>query len=192
LQIVEAVAACNEQRKRGMLRKIAAALESELRGKTVAVLGLTFKPNTDDVRNAPSLSLIAALQEQGARIRAYDPAGMHNAKRLLRNVVFCEDPYHCADGADVVVIVTEWEQFRTLDLDRLHAVLGQPLMVDLRNVYRSADLQRRGFSYFSIGRPAVLAPPLPRSREVRRVGNRMVVPRSAVPLPPPSLGEARS
>jgi UDPglucose 6-dehydrogenase len=192
LRIVEAVAACNEQRKRGMLRKIAAALGGKLPGKTVAVLGLTFKPNTDDVRNAPSLSLIAALQEQGARIRAYDPAGMNNAKCLLRNVIFCEDPYHCADSADVVVIVTEWEQFRMLDLDRLQAVIGQPLMVDLRNIYRIADVQRRGFTYYSVGRPAVLASPMRRSLDIRRAVPGRVAARSRVAVQTPSLGEARS
>ncbi len=151
LRVVETVAAVNEARKRGMARKVAAALGGNLRGATVAVLGLTFKPNTDDMREAPSIPLITALKDMGAGVRAYDPAGMEQAKQLLTEVEFCDDPYNCADRADVLVIVTEWEQFRALDFDRLKAVMKRPVLVDLRNVYRAGDVN--GFSYHSIGRP---------------------------------------
>ena len=119
LRIVEAVVAVNDARKRAMARKVAAALGGELRGKTIAVLGLTFKPNTDDMREAPSIPLITALQDMGAKVRAYDPVGMEQAKPLLANVAFCEDAYACAEGAAALVIVTEWEQFRALDFARL-------------------------------------------------------------------------
>ena len=124
LRIVEAVVAVNDARKRAMARKVAAALGGELRGKTVAVLGLTFKPNTDDMREAPSIPLITALQDMGAKVRAYDPAGMEQAKPLLTNVTFCKDAYDCAEGASALVIVTEWEQFRALDFERLKTVDG--------------------------------------------------------------------
>jgi UDPglucose 6-dehydrogenase len=153
LRIVEAVAAVNDARKRAMARKVSAALGGELRGKTVAVLGLTFKPNTDDMREAPSIPLITALQDLGAKVRAYDPAGMEQAKSLIANVTFCGDAYSCAEGASVLVIVTEWEQFRALDFDRLKTVMAQPIVVDLRNVYRAEEIVRQGFVYESVGRP---------------------------------------
>jgi UDPglucose 6-dehydrogenase len=153
LRIVEAVAAVNDARKRAMARKVSAALGGELRGKTVAVLGLTFKPNTDDMREAPSISLITALQDLGAKVRAYDPAGMEQAKSVIANVTFCGDAYSCAEGASVLVIVTEWEQFRALDFDRLKTVMAQPIVVDLRNVYRAEEIVRQGFVYESVGRP---------------------------------------
>ncbi len=156
LRIVETVAAVNDQRKRAMARKVSAALGGHLRGKTVAVLGLTFKPNTDDLREAPSIPLITALQDVGAKVRAYDPAGMEQAKREMPGVTFCADAYACADGADALVIVTEWEQFRALDLDRLKAVMRQPVIVDLRNVYRPDEMIRGGWRYHSIGRPPAL------------------------------------
>jgi UDPglucose 6-dehydrogenase len=152
LRIVETVVAVNDARKRGMARKIAAAVGGSLRGKSVAVLGLTFKPNTDDMREAPSVPLITALQDMGARVRAYDPAGMEQAGQVLNAVDFCDGPYSCAQGADALVIVTEWEQFRALDFKRLQAVMKQPVLVDLRNVYRPEDID--GFSYHSVGRPA--------------------------------------
>jgi UDPglucose 6-dehydrogenase len=152
LRIVETVAAVNDQRKRAMARKVAAALGGELRGATVAVLGLTFKPNTDDMREAPSLALIAALQDQGARVRAYDPAGMENAKLLLPDITYCDGPYTAAQGADALVIMTEWEQFRALDLPRLRGVMARPVIVDLKNVYRRAEIERAGFSYANVGR----------------------------------------
>jgi UDPglucose 6-dehydrogenase len=153
LRIVEAVAAVNDARKRAMARKVSAALGGELRGKTVAVLGLTFKPNTDDMREAPSIPLITALQDLGAKVRAYDPVGMEQAKSVTANVTFCGDAYSCAEGASVLVIVTEWEQFRALDFDRLKTAMAQPILVDLRNVYRAEEIVRHGFVYESVGRP---------------------------------------
>jgi UDPglucose 6-dehydrogenase len=151
LRIVETVAAVNEARKRGMARKVAAALGGSLRGKAIAVLGLTFKPNTDDMREAPSIPLITALQDMGAIVRAYDPVGMAQARAVLTGVEFCDSPYACAEGAEALVIVTEWEQFRALDFDRLRGAMKLPVLVDLRNVYRPGDVS--GFSYHSIGRP---------------------------------------
>jgi UDPglucose 6-dehydrogenase len=152
LRIVETVAAVNDQRKRAMARKVAAALGGELRGATVAVLGLTFKPNTDDMREAPSLALIAALQDQGAKVRAYDPAGMENAKALLTDITYCDGPYAAAQGADALVIMTEWEQFRALDLARLRGVMARAVFVDLKNVYRTDEVTRAGFTYANVGR----------------------------------------
>jgi UDPglucose 6-dehydrogenase len=151
LRIVETVAAVNDARKRGMARKVAAALGGSLRGKTVAVLGLTFKPNTDDMREAPSIPLITALQDMGAAVRAYDPVGIVQAKQVLTAVEFHESPYECAEGADALVIVTEWEQFRALDFDRLKGAMKQAVLVDLRNVYRHGDAN--GFAHYGIGRP---------------------------------------
>src|SRR5882672_4486432 len=119
MRILEAVESVNDTRKRAMARKVAAAFSGVLRGKTVAVLGLTFKPNTDDMREAPSIPLITALQDMGAKVRVYDPVGMEQAKQVLANVSYCQDPYDCAEGADAAVIVTEWEQFRALELERL-------------------------------------------------------------------------
>ena len=152
LRIVEAVVSVNDARKRAMARKVSAALGGELRGKTVAVLGLTFKPNTDDMRDAPSLPLITALQDMGAKVRAYDPIGMEQAKPMLGNVTFCDDAYTCAEGASALVIVTEWEQFRALDFGRLKGVMERPVLVDLRNVYRPDEIARHGFVYESVGR----------------------------------------
>ncbi len=152
LRIVEAVVAVNDARKRAMARKVATALGGELRGKTVAVLGLTFKPNTDDMREAPSIPLITALQDMGAKVRAYDPTGMEQAKPLMANVTFCNDAYSCAKGASALVIVTEWEQFRALDFARLKAVMASPVLVDLRNIYSPEEIARHGFVYESIGR----------------------------------------
>ena len=152
LRIVEAVAAVNDTRKRAMARKVSAALGGDVRGKTVAILGLTFKPNTDDMREAPSIPLITALQDMGAKVRAYDPIGMEQAKSLIGNVTFCDDAYSCAKGAAALVIVTEWEQFRALDFDRLKTVMSQAVLVDLRNVYRPDEMSRRGFAYEGIGR----------------------------------------
>ncbi len=152
LRIVETVAAVNDVRKRAMARKVTAAL-GPLRGKTIAVLGLTFKPNTDDMRDAPSIPLITALQDMGAKVRAYDPAGMENAKKEFSNVAFADNAYACAESADALVIVTEWEQFRALDLDRLKQLMKQPVLIDLRNVYRREEVENCGFVYDSVGRP---------------------------------------
>jgi UDPglucose 6-dehydrogenase len=138
-----------------MGRKISKALNGQVRGKTIAVLGLTFKPNTDDMRDAPSILVIRSLQDMGAKVRAYDPAGMQQAKTHLNDVLYCEDPYECARDADALVIITEWEEFRALDLDRLESIMAQPVIVDLRNVYRVDDMQKRGFRYFSVGRSPV-------------------------------------
>jgi UDPglucose 6-dehydrogenase len=153
LRIVETVAAVNDARKRAMARKVAAALGGAARGKTVAVLGLTFKPNTDDMREAPSIPLIMALHDMGAHVRAYDPAGMEQAKQVLPGVTYCENPYTCAKGADALVIVTEWEEFRALDFAQLKAAMARPVMVDLRNVYRPEDMAKHGFAYHGVGRP---------------------------------------
>jgi UDPglucose 6-dehydrogenase len=151
LRVVEAVAAVNDARKRAMARKVAAAV-GNLRGKTIAILGLTFKPNTDDMREAPSVPLVTALQDFGARVRAYDPVGIEQARSVLQDVAFCDGPYACAEGAHAVGIVTEWEQFRALDLDRLKAVMAAPVVIDLRNIYRPEEMVGRGFIYESVGR----------------------------------------
>ena len=153
LRLVETVAAVNDQRKRAMARKVATALGGQLRDKCIAVLGLTFKPNTDDMREAPSIALITALHDMGARVRAYDPAGIENARALLGEVTYCEDAYACAEGADALVIVTEWEQFRALDLPRLKQIMARPVVVDLRNIYRRDEMVRHGFTYVAVGQP---------------------------------------
>jgi UDPglucose 6-dehydrogenase len=159
LRIVETMLAVNDVRKRAMARKVAAALGGDLHDKTIALLGLTFKPNTDDMRDAPSIALVTALQDLGANVRGYDPVGMEQAKQLLPNLVCCDGPYLCADGADALVIVTEWEQFRALDLARLRRVMARPVVIDLRNIYRPQDMAREGFVYESVGRPASPAQP---------------------------------
>ena len=153
LRLVETVAAVNDQRKRAMARKVATALGGQLRDKCIAVLGRTFKPNTDDMREAPSIALITALHDMGARVRAYDPAGIENARALLGEVTYCEDAYACAEGADALVIVTEWEQFRALDLPRLKQIMARPVVVDLRNIYRRDEMVRHGFTYVAVGQP---------------------------------------
>jgi UDPglucose 6-dehydrogenase len=149
-RIVEAVVAVNETRKLAMAQKIEKAFGG-VKGKTIAVLGLTFKPNTDDMRDAPSLVIVPALQAAGATIRAYDPEGAKEARKHL-NVELCEGTYEALEGADGVVILTEWNEFRALDLDRVKAALKQPLMVDLRNIYRPSQMQEAGFRYISVGR----------------------------------------
>jgi UDPglucose 6-dehydrogenase len=152
MRILEAVDTVNDTRKRAMARRVSSAFGGALRGKTVAVLGLTFKPNTDDMREAPSIALITALQDMGARVSAYDPVGMNQAKQILSDVTYCRGPYDCVKEADAVVIVTEWEQFRALDLKRVRDLMACPVMVDLRNVYRPEDMKKYGFAYSSIGR----------------------------------------
>jgi UDPglucose 6-dehydrogenase len=154
LRIVETVVAVNDQRKRGMARKVTSVAGGSIRGKTIAVLGLTFKPNTDDTREAPSLALITALQDLGAAIRAFDPAGMAQAKALLSNVTFCDDPYDAAEGTHALVLATEWEQFRVLDLDRLKRIMASPIVVDLKNAYEPDVVTAAGFVYEGIGRPS--------------------------------------
>ncbi|MGM4886802.1 UDP-glucose dehydrogenase family protein [Tardiphaga sp. 11_C7_N12_6] len=152
LRIVEAVLTVNDNRKRAMARKVSAALGGNLRGKTVGVLGLTFKPNTDDMREAPSIPLITALQDLGATVQAYDPVGMEQAKHELPDITYCDDAYACATGADALVIVTEWEQFRALDLAQVRQKMKQPVIVDLRNIYRPEEMLKAGFTYESVGR----------------------------------------
>jgi UDPglucose 6-dehydrogenase len=152
VRLIEATVAINDTRKRAMARKIIAAAGGDVRGKTIAVLGLTFKPNTDDMREAPSLFIIQALQDAGARIRAYDPEGMEQAKPVIADVSFCASAYEAAQGASAVAIVTEWDQFRALDFGRLKDVMAAPVLVDLRNVYRPEEVVRHGFHYTSIGR----------------------------------------
>ena len=151
LRILETVNSVNDTRKRSMARKVAAPFGGNLRGKNIAVLGLTFKPNTDDMREAPSIALITALSDMGATVRAFDPAGMELARIEMPDIQYAKDPYDCADGADALVIVTEWEQFRALDLDRLKREMACPIVVDLRNVYDPGELLRRGFLYQCIG-----------------------------------------
>jgi UDPglucose 6-dehydrogenase len=153
LRIVEAVLAVNDNRKRAMARKVSGAA-GNLRGKTVAVLGLTFKPDTDDMREAPSIPLVTGLLDMGAKVRAHDPVGMEAARRELPDIEYCDDPYLCARGAHAMVVVTEWAQYRALDLERLKSELAHPVVVDLRNVYRPEDMAIHGFIYESVGRPA--------------------------------------
>src|SRR5438477_4710714 len=144
LRIVEAVLGVNEIRKRAMARKVSNAAGGNLRGKSIAVLGVTFKPNTDDMRDAPSLPLVTALQDMGADVRVYDPVGMEQARKVFENVTFCSDAYDCARACHALVIVTEWVQYRTLDLERLKAEMAQPVVVDLRNIYRHEDMEAHG------------------------------------------------
>ena len=152
LRIVEAVVAVNDQRKRAMGRKVIQALNGEARGKTVALLGLTFKPNTDDMREAPSLSIVQALLDAGASVRGYDPEGIEQARALMPDIEYFEDPYKAAEGADAVVLVTEWDVLRALDLHRLAATMSQPILVDLRNVYPPEDVEAAGLQWFGIGK----------------------------------------
>ncbi len=153
IRIVETVAEVNDQRKVRMAMKVIAACGGTVRGKTIAILGLTFKPNTDDMRESPSLEIIPSLQKAGATVRVYDPEGMHEAEKLLTGAVFCKDAYDAMTGADAVAILTEWNQFRNLDLKRMKTLLKSPVMVDMRNIYVPADMAAAGFNYSCIGRP---------------------------------------
>jgi UDPglucose 6-dehydrogenase len=151
LTLVEATVQANDRRMAAMAEKVIAALGGDVAGKTIGVLGLAFKPNTDDMREAPSLSIIPVLVERGATIQAFDPeAG--EARQLLRDIIFADGPYDAADGADALVILTEWDQFRALDLGRVKAAMRAPLVIDLRNIYVPAEMQARGFRYVSVGR----------------------------------------
>ena len=152
VRLIETTVEVNDARKKAMAGRVSAALDGDLAGKTVALLGLTFKPNTDDMRDAPSLDVAPALIAMGARVQAFDPEGMTEAAHLLPGVGLKDGPYEAVEGADVVVILTEWDQFRALDLNRVKQLMRQPVMVDLRNVYRAEDLRARGFRYASIGR----------------------------------------
>ncbi|WP_066480335.1 MULTISPECIES: UDP-glucose dehydrogenase family protein [unclassified Sphingomonas] len=151
-RIVEAVVMVNDNRKRAMGRKVIAAMNGDVRGKTVAILGLTFKPNTDDMRDSPAIAVIQTLQDAGATIRAYDPEGMEQARAVLDDVVYCANAYEAIDGADALAIVTEWDAFRALDLSRVKSLLSQPILVDLRNIYPRAMVEEAGFTYHAVGR----------------------------------------
>lgn len=157
LHIIEAVVKVNEDRKRQMADKIVSACGGSVDGKTIAVLGLTFKPNTDDMRDSPSLAIVPALQKSGAKIRAFDPQGMTEAAELMPGITFCGDAYETMEGADALAIVTEWNEFRLLDLERVKGLLSAPLIIDLRNIYKADEIIKAGFDYFSVGRDPVLA-----------------------------------
>jgi UDPglucose 6-dehydrogenase len=152
LSLIEATADFNEARKLQMAERVVAALGGSAAGKTVTLLGLTFKPNTDDMREAPSLAIAPALIEAGASIRAHDPEGMAEARKLMPDLAYCADPYEAMTGADAVVLLTEWNSYRALDLKRMKAILKQPVVVDLRNIYRPAEMRAAGFRYSSLGR----------------------------------------
>jgi UDPglucose 6-dehydrogenase len=155
LRIVETVIDINDKRKKGIAQKVVAACGGSVMGKTIAVLGLTFKPNTDDMRDAPSLDIIPALQRAGATVRAFDPEGMTQAKALLNGVVWCDDAYETLIEADALTILTEWNEFRALDLERMKSLMKSPVMIDMRNIYDSSAMAEAGFRYASIGRPPV-------------------------------------
>lgn len=153
VRLIETTIAINDNRKRAMGRKVIAAVGGDVRGKKVAVLGLTFKPNTDDMRDSPAIAVVQTLKDAGAIVSGYDPEGMENAKTML-DIEFAQGPYQAAEGADVVVLVTEWNQFRALDLDRLKSLMKSPVLVDLRNVYRAVEVEANGFTYFGVGKGA--------------------------------------
>jgi UDPglucose 6-dehydrogenase len=152
VHIVEAVVKVNDSRKRAMGRKVLKAIGPDAGGKTVALLGLTFKPNTDDMRDAPSIAIVQSLLDAGVKVRAFDPEGMESARAIMPDVTYCADAYEAATGADAVAIVTEWDVFRALDLKRLATVMAAPVLVDLRNVYSPGEIARTDFAYSSIGR----------------------------------------
>ncbi|MGC1269192.1 MAG: UDP-glucose/GDP-mannose dehydrogenase family protein [Croceibacterium sp.] len=152
LRIVEAVVAVNDNRKRGMGRKVVQALGGDGHGKTVAILGLTFKANTDDMRDSPSVAIVRALQDSGANVRAYDPEGMEQAAKLMDDITYCTEPYEAMQGAHAVVLVTEWDEFRALDFDRMKDVLADHVLVDLRNLYNRSEIEELGYRYFAVGR----------------------------------------
>jgi UDPglucose 6-dehydrogenase len=151
LRVVESVVAVNDARKTAMARKVVKACGGSVQGKTIAVLGLTFKPNTDDMRDAPAINIIDALQRAGATVRAFDPVGMEQARAVLQDVTYAADAYDCAHGADALVLITEWDAFRALDLARLRQRMKAPVVVDLRNVYRAEEMARHGFDYIRVG-----------------------------------------
>lgn len=153
VRLVETTVAINDNRKRAMGRKVIAAAGGDVRGRKIAVLGLTFKPNTDDMRDSPAITVVQTLQDAGAHVIGYDPEGMENAKKLIDGIDYATDPYEAATEADVLVIVTEWNEFRALDFRRLKAVMKGPVLVDLRNIYRPEEVAKHGFVYASVGRP---------------------------------------
>jgi UDPglucose 6-dehydrogenase len=151
--LIETTVKVNDERKKAMADKVGRAVDGgDLSGKTIGVLGLTFKPNTDDMRDAPSLDIVPALIARGAKVQAFDPEGMTEARHMLQGVDFKEEPYAVAEGADALVIITEWDQFRALDLDRIKLLMNRPVMIDLRNIYKPDDMTARGFAYTSVGR----------------------------------------
>jgi UDPglucose 6-dehydrogenase len=151
-EIVKAVLDVNEKQRQRMVDKIIGVMGGDVKGKTLAVLGLSFKPNTDDMRDAPSVSILGALKGKGAAIRAYDPVAMEEARKVMPDVTYCEDPYGCAEGADALIIMTEWNQFRILDLEKLKHSLNAPVIIDLRNVYEPLKMRSEGFRYACVGR----------------------------------------
>ena len=152
VRIVDTVVEVNAARKKAMATKVINALDGDVSGKTIAILGLAFKPNTDDMRDAPSLDIIPMLQDAGAIIRAFDPEAMEESSHHFKDVMFCDGPYHALEGADAMVIITEWDQFRALDMKRVEGLLSQKVIVDLRNIYDPAELEEKGFRYTSVGR----------------------------------------
>ena len=162
MRIVETVVASNDDRKKRMAQRVIEACGGSVKGKTIAVLGLTFKPNTDDMRDAPSLVIVPALQKAGATVRAFDPEGMKEAKAHLKDVVFCENAYATMEQADALVIVTEWNEFRSLNLQRVKGLMREPVLVDMRNIYRADEVVAAGFAYTSVGRAPVAPPKRPR------------------------------
>ena len=156
VRIVETVVTVNDTRKRVMASRVVAACGGSVSDKTIGVLGLTFKPNTDDMRDAPSLDIIPALQADGARIKVFDPEGMHEAKKHFSDVEWCEDAYAALEGVDALVIITEWNEFRALNLERIKGLMKAPVLGDLRNIYDPEEMFRAGFEYTSVGRPVAL------------------------------------
>ena len=154
LLIVETVVAVNDARKTAMARKVVTAMGGDVAGKTIAILGLTFKPNTDDMRDSPAIPIILSLLDCGAQIRAFDPEGMVEAQKVLSGIAYATSAYDCINGADAAVIVTDWDEFRALDLNRVKATMRSPTMIDLRNIYRPGHMKENGFVYESVGRPA--------------------------------------
>jgi UDPglucose 6-dehydrogenase len=153
LRLIETVIEVNDRRKKSMAERVIAACGGSVAGKTIGLLGLTFKPNTDDMRDSPSLEIVPALQRAGAAVRAFDPEGMAEAKQLLDGITLCDDAYQTMDGADGLVLVTEWNAFRNLDLGRMRRLMAAPVVVDLRNIYDPQEMRRAGFAYHCIGRP---------------------------------------
>jgi UDPglucose 6-dehydrogenase len=182
LRIVETTVAVNEQRKRGMARKVMAACGGTVRGKTIAVLGLTFKAETDDMRGAPSIDIIRALQDYGATVRVFDPVGMASASKILENVTFATDSYDAAFGADAVVVVTDWEMFGALDLLRLKSFMADPILVDLRNLFQPGEVTRHGIAYIGLGCPVDGAPQMIATGTSQTTG-KPPEPAQLIPLP---------
>jgi len=151
MEIVKSTIKVNERQKERMIEKIE-AMVGDLRGKTIGILGLAFKPNTDDMREAPSIAIIQGLQARGARIKAYDPEAMGEAKKIFKEVFYCKGPYEVAEGSHALVLITEWNRFRRLDMERIKGLLKEPIFIDLRNVYEPQQMRELGFKYCGVGR----------------------------------------